>query len=304
MFFDIAFKNLWRNKRRTLITEISVVFGMIVIIFTGSVTNGLTRRWAVKRIESHYGSMQVEHRDYQKKQKIKPLETTIKNGWKLQKKIEAFPHVFATFGQLNIRGLISNGSNSRMFFGRGVNIEDMRKTLPGLKSDLGLSAKTGRNEILLGPKLAEDLGVKIGDPVMLLVNTIDGALNVAELIYVGNKSPQRRMSGDYESAHYVELHLSIAQDLLMMRDRISQIVVGYENFEQIEEAALNLEIMLNQESETPLVVKDYRSLIPGFEITHFFSLIGIVVGFISFIIVGTGIANSIAQSPNRDILAM
>ena len=63
MFFQLAFNNLWRNKRRTLLVGISVMFGVVVIVFTGSLTNGLARMFATASIDEIVGAMQIEHKD-------------------------------------------------------------------------------------------------------------------------------------------------------------------------------------------------------------------------------------------------
>ncbi len=115
MFFRIAMNNLWRNKRRTLITELSIIFGMIVIIFTGSLTKGMSKKWAISGIEQVYGSMQVEQKDYEKQRKFKPLETSLSDSQELINRIEAFPQVTKASGQLVVTGFISNGSKSTMF---------------------------------------------------------------------------------------------------------------------------------------------------------------------------------------------
>ncbi|MCP4757793.1 MAG: ABC transporter permease [Proteobacteria bacterium] len=296
MFLKIAAGNLWRNKRRTAIIEVSIVFGLVVIVFTGSLINGLILNWAIGAVESLTGSMQVEHKDYEKQSKFKPLETTLSGGQELTRGIEAFPGVTSAFGKLNITGVISNGSKSTTFFGRGVEIRNMKTVLPRINERIGKGRFPGANqkEVLLGHKLAEDLNLKIGDPVMLLVRTLKGGLNMVEMIFVGTESFAGQ--GDYASAHSVEMSLKAAQSLMRMPDRISQVVVAYDDFYKAPESAEALQEILNRNTDVPLTVKDYTQLIPGYDINRFFKLIGVVVGLVLFIIVGAGIANSMFMS--------
>lgn len=292
MFLRIAVSNLWRNKRRTVITELSIIFGIIVIVFTGSLTKGLSRGWAISAIESFTGSMQVEHKDYEKQRKFKPLETTLPGGKELLGKIEAFPQVSAAFGQLNITGFISNGSKSTTFFGRGVEVQIMKKALPRMHTRIkdGRPLGDNPNEVVLGYRLAEDLDLKLGDSVMLLVRTQKGGLNMVEMILVGTEAYAGQ--NDYVASHSVEMSLQASQRLMRMPDRISQAVVAFEDFFKVPENTVKLQDTLNRTSKTPLIVKDYTKLIPGYEVNEFFNLIGVVVGFVLFIIVGSGIANS------------
>ncbi len=295
MFFQIAFKNILRNKRRTLLAEVSIIFGIIVIVFTGALTNGLSWGWATSSIEEKVGAMQVEHQDYEKEHMFKPLETTLINSSRLIEQITAYPGVTAAFGTLELDGMISNGSKATTFFGKGIQVSAMKETLPKMERTINKGQPLGNNpnEILLGPKLAADLELELGDSVMLLVQTMKGGLNMAEMIFVGT---QRGTDSDYESAHYVEMHLASAQKLMRMPDRVSQIVVGFEDFETIRENAVLLQEKLNSNSPTPLRVKDYTETIPGWEFNAFMSLIGIVVGIVLFIVVGSGIANTMFMS--------
>jgi len=117
---------------------------------------------------------------------------------------------------------------------------------------------------------------------------------MVELIVVGTEGYAGQ--NDYVSSHSVAMSLKTAQRLMRMPDRISQVVVAYEDFYKVPESAVALEKELNRLSETPVIVKDYSRLIPGYEINKFFRLISIVVGFVLFIIVGAGIANSMFMS--------
>ncbi len=295
MFLELAFKNILRNKRRTIMIELSIIFGIVVIVFTGSLTNGMSRIWAQSSINTQTGSMQVEHFDYEKEHMFKPLETTLTNSNELINNIRNFNGVTEAFGLLKITGMISNGSKSTTFFGRGIDVAPIKKTLPDLKRSIkkGRGLSDNKNEILLGPKLSEDLGLKIGDPVMLLVQTLSGGLNMAEMVFVGTNGGQ---DSDYESAHFVEMHLETTRKLLRMNDRVSQIVVGYDDFDSAKEAAKSLQLELNRNSSVKLRVKDYTQIIEGYEVNNFFRLISIVVGIVLFIVVGAGISNSMYMS--------
>ena len=87
MLFSLAYKNLWRNWRRTLLTEISILFGVLVIISSGSFINGMQRNWAKFEINSNTGAFQIEHSDYQGLRKVEPLKVTLEHGSELVKAV-------------------------------------------------------------------------------------------------------------------------------------------------------------------------------------------------------------------------
>ncbi len=172
----------------------------------------------------------------------------------------------------------------------------MKKTLPKMERTITRGNPLGEdpNGVLLGPKLAETLELKLGDSVMLLVQTLKGGLNMVEVVFVGTQQETDEL--DYKNAHYVEMHLSTAQKLFRMPDRVSQIIIGHNEFDKIKQSARLLQQKMNQRPGTALRVKDYTETIPGFEVHDFFNLISVVVGFVLFLVVGAGIANTMFMS--------
>ena len=293
MLFELAFKNLFRNARRTLLLEISIVFGVIVIVFVGNFLHGMQRSWAQFEINSNSGAFEIEHRDYKELRKAEPLKVSFERGDAVIARVKAQPGVKAAFGKLNFSGVVSNGNRSTAFAGTAVDVVGQRQTLP-LQEDLivegrAISEKPG--EIVLGSDLAAMLGLKIGDAVSVVVQTYHGSLNLQYGSLVGTKNGRH-----FPSSTYLEMSLPDAQKLLRVDDRISQIVVATNDYDAIPEVMAKTMRQLQIE-RSDFVARAYPELIPIYAMAiASFGTITMVVGVVLFVLVGGGLSNAMAMA--------
>lgn len=294
MLLTLAYKNLWRNLRRTMLAELSIVFGVLVIIGTGNFLNGMQRNWAMFEIGASTGAFQVEHRDYKELGKSEPLKMTLESGSALVEKIKSIPGVDAAFGKLKFTGMVSSGLKSTFFDGVGVDVARQKQALPR-QEDLIAGGKPLDAEkpggVILGADLADSLGIKIGDPVTIVVQTFHGGLNLTYGTLAGVKNGRH-----FPSSTYLEMRLEDAQQLLRVQDRVSQVVVGVADFDAIPAVMQKVNAELNR-AEIPFVSRDYPELIPIYaSAIASFKFVSRIVGFVLFMLVAGGIGNVMAMA--------
>lgn len=204
----LSVRNLFRNKRRTLITLIIIGSGYLALsLVAGYVQNaflGLKKMTIMSTFTGSGGTghFQVVRKDFIEKQEKYPLEFGIDNYQQKIKCLNHIEHVLYTTPRIEFSGLISSGEKSMSFLGLGVNPENEARLRSGLtlvKIDNTplLELKKELYGVILGRKMAEILQVKIGDWLQILTTTVDGSVNAIDVKVVGSFSTGSKIADKY-----------------------------------------------------------------------------------------------------------
>jgi putative ABC transport system permease protein len=223
-FLLLAFRNIFRNRRRTVMTLMMVGGGVAGLLLAGGYFAFMTRGLREDTINAGLGHLQVFTTDHFRRDEVKVLDTGIENWRQVAAKISSADHVRGVAPRIEFYGMVSNGTKANGFMGSAV--DPVAEKSLGFQSRVSqgrdLDAKpSGEVEALVGAGLAKSMGVKVGDGLTVLAMTSDGALNGVDVEIVGLVN-----SGIAEiDARYVRITLPAAQRLLQS-DRVTNLVVG------------------------------------------------------------------------------
>ncbi len=101
MLLKLAWRNIWRNKRKSLIVLGSVVVGMIAIIFYDGLDHGMLRQMLNNQISSSVSHIQIHKKGFNGNKIIKnflPGAQHVEDIVKNEKDIKAYSKRVITFG--------------------------------------------------------------------------------------------------------------------------------------------------------------------------------------------------------------
>ncbi len=291
MFLKLALRNVFRNRRRTLITESAIVLGVLAIVFISSFLNGFRESWANGLIDTDSAHLTVLRSDYLENIKSHSPKLSLRAVDEAYRKIDGLPYVEGAIAKLDIGGMIGTGDESTTFWGAGVDVERQARALPQAYFWLaeGVGLKVGdANGAVLGAGLAKSLHKKVGDSVLLATNTIDGQVNAIEVTIRGLLQTNVAELND----NFVLVPLGAAQDLLAAPNRASKISVRLKPGVDLDKAQADLGKVVAA-MESGAIVKTWVDMNAEFsDVNNMFLGITFVVGIILFIVVAAGVANT------------
>ncbi|MBR9912412.1 MAG: ABC transporter permease [Gammaproteobacteria bacterium] len=182
----LALRNLSRHRKRTAIALATIGFGVVASILVGGFIDWIFWGMRDNTIHSRLGHIQVTRPGYLETGSANPYAFLLSDSQLAEIELESTPGIKVVSPRLAFSGMISNGDITIGFIGDGVD--------PGKDAPLsrGLVAMSGRglepgdtDSIYLGGGVARNLGVGVGDRVVLLANTSTGGLNGVEATVVG-----------------------------------------------------------------------------------------------------------------------
>ena len=152
MIFKIAWRNIYRNKKRSLITITSIFAALFLIIFMRALQFGFYDNLIKTVVESYAGYVEVHAKGFWDNQN---LENSMVVDNELIKNIESVNGVENTVERLQSFSLISTGEKTRGGVINGVVIEDEQKITDWNKNIIDGSFQLERNEIIIAKGIAE-----------------------------------------------------------------------------------------------------------------------------------------------------
>ncbi len=175
----IGWRNLGRNRRRTLITALGLALGYTAVVVMAGLGRGLVAEMIDNGTGMVTGQLQVYGPEYLPERSI--YETIGQRDGAdvadLLRAVEADPRIAAAAPRVFAGGLVSTGnaSASSVLMGIDPERESQVSRLLSFISD-GRAPEPGRYEILIGAEMARQLDAGPGDTVVVVAPAADGSL--------------------------------------------------------------------------------------------------------------------------------
>jgi len=282
-YFTLAWRNIWRNKRRTLISVGSILFAVLFAIAMRSMQLGSYDNMVRNVVRFYTGYAQIHANGYWDEQS---LDKSIAWNDSLLVKAQSVNYVERLIPRLESFALASNEGVTRGVLVVGVDpVKEQQLTeLHKKVIDGSYFASTDRS-LLLTSDLAQNLGASTGDTVVLLGQGYHGASAAGKYVVNGIV----KFNNPELNKRFIFMPLAEAQWLFAAEDRITALVVMTQP-KRVNAVTKDLSDKLGDEYE----VMGWRQMLPELvQSIEIDNIGGIIVLWILYIVVGFGIFGTI-----------
>lgn len=223
-YMKLAWRNVFRNKRRTIIASIAIGVGLASLLFTVALTEGMKINMIHSSTSSFLGEAEIHGEGFRETQDV---DTTINNLDQVIKELQQDPVVDKFTLRTLSTGMITSPSDAN-----GILVVGIEPETEKYLSKIAISMTKGNffagnnlTDIVIGSKLAELLAIDLGDRVVVTVSQATGDLS----------QEMFRVSGIYHfgidemDSGMAFIRIQAAQHMLGIGNKVHEIAIKFKD---------------------------------------------------------------------------
>ncbi len=292
MLFKIAWRNIWRSRRRSLITISSIFFAVIFAIFYRALIVGLLDKTIADTVSMSCGYIQIHHKGYWDN---KSIDNTFEENPRLSKILNNNKEITAWAPHLESFALASSGERTKGIMVTGID-PAKENSVSHLSKKLiaGNYLADSDKSILLAEGLAEYLKLKVNDTVILLGQGYHGEMAAGKYAIKGIV----RLAISEMNKGMAWLPMARCRDFLSTGARYTSISLMVNNRNKLDALKKNI---IKQTKGLDYEVMTWQQILP--ELNQFFHMemdgdYGVMTGIL-YLVIAFGIFGTILMMLNE-----
>jgi len=283
MIFKIAWRNIYRNQKRSLITITSIFAALFLIILMRALQFGFYDKLIETVVESYAGYVEIHADGFWDNQN---LDNSMQVDQELLDKIKSVEGVENVVQRLQTFSLISMGDKTKGAVINGINLSEEQKITDWNKKMVSGSFDIKKNEIIIGKGIAEFFNISENDTLILYGQGYRGMMAAGKYPVKGIidlKNPDLNKLG-------VFMTMESARNYVSSDDISTHIIIDKEKYYEEKKIVENLDNVLSDNYE----VMTWKETLPEIEQTITAdSAGGLIMAFILYVIVVFGMFGTV-----------
>jgi len=277
----MAWRNVWRNTRRTILTIGAIAFASMLLVFMLSFQFGSYETMINTAVKIQTGHLQIQAREYRTKKSIRQV---VPDPARIIEILKSIPGLTAYAGRGQAFSLVS--SNERTYGVAVTGVDPVREArvsrLKALVRQGDYLTDADTDQALVGSLLAQNLRVGLGDELTLLGQGRDGSIAATVVRVKGIFSAG---IGDFDRST-VHIPLQTFQEVYAMHGAVHEVVVIADSLGSVATIKTGIAAHLAAaDLKEALTVLDWDELMPGLQQSIAMDLIGGLIFYLLLVLV-------------------
>lgn len=186
LLIQLAMRNVQRNARRSMLTALMITAGAVLLILGMSWIDGVFNG-AMNKGALFAGHVRVVKPGFAQKEQFFPLEENVADSAPVVTALLATPGVEAAYPRIQMGVTVTAseeiGENFGLLVGAPTELYQKYLSLEASLTEGHLPAAD--DEVVIGLTIADQIGAKLGQEIVVLGQTQDGSMSPAKLKVVG-----------------------------------------------------------------------------------------------------------------------
>ena len=285
MLIKLAWRNLWRNKKRSIITITSIAIAVFLAVFMRSMQLGMYDNMIKNVVGSYTGYVQVHGNGFWEEQN---LENSIELNDSLIHKIKTIEGVETIVPRLQTFSLASSEDLSRGVLIQGVEMDKENQLVDWsnrlLEGELFIP---NTDDVILAKGVAHHFKKSVGDTIVFIGQGYHGMSAAGKYRICGIVDMKNPKINDLS----VFMPLATTQYYLSADNLVTNLVIGKADNVSTENLLINLNKTLDQ---SQFEVMSWKEMLPELEQTIIADSVGgLIMVFILYMIITFGIFGTV-----------
>lgn len=222
LIIQLAWRNLFRNGRRTMLTVFATSVGMASIIFADAFMIGMSETMIESVTDTFIGEGQVTATSFRD---AFAIESVIPDAKKITNKLDKKTSYVAYTPRLQTQAMLATAANSTSVMLNGIDPIRERKVSKIAEAISDGTMLTHTRDIIIGKKLAKDLSASIGDRIIVTAAQANNGeiaqemLRVSGIFSFGDRNMDGRMAF---------IHIDKARTMLNLEGQTHLLVLNFD----------------------------------------------------------------------------
>ena len=289
LYIKLAWRNIWRNWRRSVLTILAIFFATLLAVSTRSIQMGTYEANIKTALEILTGYIQIQKKGYQDNPAI---NKSFRFNDKLKSFIESDSSVKGYAKRIYGNGLISYRQNTYGILLFGISPEEEAKTSTLLKriKKGSFISKEKQDGIVVGKKLLDNLNAGINDTIVVLTSGADGTMGNKKFQIIGTFS----LGSPELDGMSAFINIEAADELMSMNGKINVVALRLDKINSIPDV---LSKFKEANRDTSIAALGWEEVLPELKQSiEFDNASNVIFLLLLIIVVAFGILNTMLMS--------